>query len=212
MSVGRTPGEIFGARVREIRQKRGMTQVELGERLGFQQNRVSEIENGSRSPTLVTILHLAIALQCKPSALTGCVRRGRSAQAPAEVTNSAAGARPYQWCHEVRRVRMPTSTITSKGQTTVPKEVRDALDVGAGDKITWVNGGRVSVSTERPAFSRWEIFIKHGPHRRGESRPRSAEAERAHLTCSASSSMRTSSSRRSSTATTSNVPRRKRSC
>ncbi len=69
MSVGRTPGEIFGARVREIRRKRGMTQVELGERLGFQQNRVSEIENGSRSPTLVTILRLAVALQCKPSAL-----------------------------------------------------------------------------------------------------------------------------------------------
>lgn len=69
MAVARTPGEIFGARVREIRQKRGMTQVELGERLGFQQNRVSEIENGSRSPTLVTILRLAVALQCKPSAL-----------------------------------------------------------------------------------------------------------------------------------------------
>ncbi|MDP9190870.1 MAG: helix-turn-helix transcriptional regulator [Acidobacteriota bacterium] len=46
-----------------------MTQVELGERLGFPQNRVSEIENGSRSPTLVTILRLAIALDCKPSAL-----------------------------------------------------------------------------------------------------------------------------------------------
>lgn len=59
---------------------------------------------------------------------------------------------------------MPTSTITSKGQTTVPKEVRDALDVGPGDKITWeVSGGRVSVSTERPAFWRWEGFIKHGP-------------------------------------------------
>lgn len=55
---------------------------------------------------------------------------------------------------------MPTSTITSKGQTTVPKEVRDALDIGPGDKITWeVNGGRVSVTTERPAFWRWEGFI-----------------------------------------------------
>ena len=59
---------------------------------------------------------------------------------------------------------MPTSTITSKGQTTVPKEVRDALDIGPGDKITWeVNGGRVSVATERPAFWRWEGVIKHGP-------------------------------------------------
>jgi transcriptional regulator with XRE-family HTH domain len=65
----RTAGEVFGARVREMRQKRGMTQVDLGERLGFPQNRVSEIENGSRSPTLVTILRLAVALECKPSAL-----------------------------------------------------------------------------------------------------------------------------------------------
>lgn len=46
---------------------------------------------------------------------------------------------------------MPRSTITSKRQTTVPKEVCDALDVGPGDKITWeVNGGRVAVTTARP--------------------------------------------------------------
>ena len=59
---------------------------------------------------------------------------------------------------------MPTSTITSKRQTTVPKEVCDVLDVGPGDKITWeVNGGRVAVTTERPAFFRWEGYVKHGP-------------------------------------------------
>jgi transcriptional regulator with XRE-family HTH domain len=69
MPVSHTPGEIFGAHLREIRQKRGMTQVDLGERLGFPQGRVSEIENGTRSPTLVTILRLAVALQCKPSIL-----------------------------------------------------------------------------------------------------------------------------------------------
>jgi len=59
---------------------------------------------------------------------------------------------------------MPTSTITSKGQTTVPKEVREVLDVRPGDKITWeVRGGRVSVTTDRPAFWRWEGFVQHGP-------------------------------------------------
>ena len=58
---------------------------------------------------------------------------------------------------------MPTSTITSKGQTTVPKEVRDALDLGPGDKLTWeVNGGRVAVTTERPLLWELEGFIKHG--------------------------------------------------
>jgi antitoxin PrlF len=59
---------------------------------------------------------------------------------------------------------MPTSTITSKGQTTVPKEVRDALDVGPGDKLMWeVRGGKVAITTERPALYELEGFIKHGP-------------------------------------------------
>ncbi len=59
---------------------------------------------------------------------------------------------------------MPRSKITSKRQTTIPKEVCEALDVGPGDKITWeVNGGRVAVTTERPAFWRWVGSIKHGP-------------------------------------------------
>lgn len=59
---------------------------------------------------------------------------------------------------------MPMSTMTSKGQTTVPKEVREALDLEPGDKLSWeIKGGRVSLTTERPAFWRWEGFIKHGP-------------------------------------------------
>ena len=59
---------------------------------------------------------------------------------------------------------MPTSTITSKGQTTVPKEVRDVLNVDAGDKLTWeIKGGRVAVTTERPALYSLRGFTKHGP-------------------------------------------------
>lgn len=40
-----------------------------------------------------------------------------------------------------------TSTITAKGQTTVPKAVRHALGIGYGDKIAFrVENGRVTVS------------------------------------------------------------------
>ncbi len=40
-----------------------------------------------------------------------------------------------------------TSTITAKGQTTVPKAVRNALGIGVGGKITFrVENGRVTVS------------------------------------------------------------------
>ena len=59
---------------------------------------------------------------------------------------------------------MPTSTMTSKGQTTVPKEVREALELEPGTKLTWeVRGGKVTITPDRPALYQWEGFIKHGP-------------------------------------------------
>lgn len=59
---------------------------------------------------------------------------------------------------------MPTSTITSKGQTTVPKEIREALDLEPGDKLTWeVDGRRVAVSTEHASLWRWAASVKGGP-------------------------------------------------
>lgn len=33
---------------------------------------------------------------------------------------------------------MATATITSKGQITIPKEVREALGVGSGDRVEFV--------------------------------------------------------------------------
>lgn len=42
---------------------------------------------------------------------------------------------------------MPTATVTSKGQVTIPKAVRDLLRVDAGDQIDFVltDGGDVVV-------------------------------------------------------------------
>lgn len=56
---------------------------------------------------------------------------------------------------------MAISTLTSKGQTTVPKEVREALALESGDRLSWeIRGGRIEVTTKRPAFFGWESFIK----------------------------------------------------
>lgn len=60
---------------------------------------------------------------------------------------------------------MSTSTISGDGQTTVPEEIREALQVREGDRLTWeVRNGAVSVTatTDRPAFWRWEGFLKGG--------------------------------------------------
>jgi transcriptional regulator with XRE-family HTH domain len=69
MAIVRSTGEVFGSRLRELRQKRGLTQVQLAERCGFPQARISELERGGRSPNLTTIVRLAVALGCKLSAL-----------------------------------------------------------------------------------------------------------------------------------------------
>jgi AbrB family looped-hinge helix DNA binding protein len=37
---------------------------------------------------------------------------------------------------------MPSATVTSKGQITLPKEVREALGVGAGDRVEFVETGK----------------------------------------------------------------------
>jgi AbrB family looped-hinge helix DNA binding protein len=37
---------------------------------------------------------------------------------------------------------MPTAVLTSKGQVTIPKKVRLALGVGAGDRLEFVETGK----------------------------------------------------------------------
>ncbi|MFM2044367.1 MAG: prlF antitoxin for toxin YhaV toxin [Pseudomonadota bacterium] len=42
---------------------------------------------------------------------------------------------------------MPRATVTSKGQLTIPSEIRQALSIGPGDQVsfTLADGGRVTV-------------------------------------------------------------------
>jgi len=46
---------------------------------------------------------------------------------------------------------MSTSTITSKGQTTIPADIRAFLHVGAGDKLMYVRqpNGKVLLATKK---------------------------------------------------------------
>jgi transcriptional regulator with XRE-family HTH domain len=62
-------GELFGARLRELRQKRGLSQEALAERMGIPQTHVSAMERGVKFPNLLTVLRLALALECKVTAL-----------------------------------------------------------------------------------------------------------------------------------------------
>lgn len=63
-------GELFGKRMREIRMKRGLAQQAVAERAGIAQTHVSDIELGFKLPNLLTVVRLAIALDCNVAELT----------------------------------------------------------------------------------------------------------------------------------------------
>lgn len=56
------------------------------------------------------------------------------------------------------------SRMTSKGQTTVPKEVRDALGAGEGTQLNWVvDGGSVSVTAKSLNIADFAGFLGKPP-------------------------------------------------
>lgn len=70
---------------------------------------------------------------------------------------------------------MPTSTLTSKGQTTIPKAIREALDLHPGDRLdfTLEDDGRVVL---RPATT--DITALDGLVDRSDRAPVSVDAMR----------------------------------
>lgn len=68
-------GELFGERMREIRAKRGLTQQAVAERSEIPQTHVSDIELGFKLPNLLTVIRLAVALECQVADLTSALDR-----------------------------------------------------------------------------------------------------------------------------------------
>jgi transcriptional regulator with XRE-family HTH domain len=58
-------GPLFGARLRELRVERGLTQPEIASRVGTSASNISDLERGVKVPTLTTVARLADALDCK---------------------------------------------------------------------------------------------------------------------------------------------------
>lgn len=67
--------EVFGLRLREVRQGRNVTQDALAVTSGLTKAYISDMERGLKVPSLTTILRLALALDCKVTALTSVFDR-----------------------------------------------------------------------------------------------------------------------------------------
>lgn len=64
-----SPQARFAANVRRLRERRGMTQEQLGWAAGLHQTAVARIEAGERKPALETIFKLARGLEVAPADL-----------------------------------------------------------------------------------------------------------------------------------------------
>jgi len=61
--------ELFGQRLRELRHTAGLTQEALADRAGLPHTHISAMERGIKLPNLLTLLRLAVALDCKVAKL-----------------------------------------------------------------------------------------------------------------------------------------------
>jgi transcriptional regulator with XRE-family HTH domain len=68
-------GEVFGRRLRELRQKHGVTQQQLSAATGLTEGYISNMERGLKVPSLTTILRLAVALRCRVTELVSVFDR-----------------------------------------------------------------------------------------------------------------------------------------
>jgi transcriptional regulator with XRE-family HTH domain len=63
--MAQSDGELFGARLRELREERGESQRSLADLTGSTHAYISQMERGLKVPTLTMIIRLAVALNCE---------------------------------------------------------------------------------------------------------------------------------------------------
>ena len=63
--------QLFGERLREHRDKRGETVRSLAEKAGMSFTYINDLERGIKTPTLATIVRLAVALRYKVTDFVG---------------------------------------------------------------------------------------------------------------------------------------------
>lgn len=61
--------QLFGKNVRHYRKLKGMTQEQLAVAAGMERSYVSDLERGTRNPSVVALGRIAAALDLEPSKL-----------------------------------------------------------------------------------------------------------------------------------------------
>ena len=79
MEQDRAVRKAFGAVIRDLRGRAGLSQEEFGERAGLHRTYISMVERGIKTPTIVTLVDLAKALGMETAELMMLFDRERAA-------------------------------------------------------------------------------------------------------------------------------------
>ena len=71
--------EVFGANLQFFREKAGLSQAALADRMGVDRAHISAMERGQQNVTIITLWHVAEALDVKPADLLDDQRKSREA-------------------------------------------------------------------------------------------------------------------------------------
>lgn len=71
--------EVFGANLQFFREKAGLSQAALADRMGVDRAHISAMERGQQNVTIITLWHVAEALDVKPAELLDDQRKSREA-------------------------------------------------------------------------------------------------------------------------------------
>lgn len=87
----RTTRQLLGARIKELRKRRGMTQDQLAERVDLAPRYISLIEVGRSSPSLETIENIARVLEVELKVLFDFVHLDPDKVKPKDFAESLEG-------------------------------------------------------------------------------------------------------------------------
>jgi transcriptional regulator with XRE-family HTH domain len=146
--------QTFGARLRQLRERAGLTQKELAERSGVPQANIARWEQGVRTPLVVAIPPLVMALGVSTAALfeppsksARQQRRGRGRPPKVEPRKRRRRGRPREWWPVDKLFGLRLMDLRqARGLT----QVQLAQRIGMSDKTV----SRMERGVQRPS---WQI-------------------------------------------------------
>ncbi|MDR6200045.1 transcriptional regulator with XRE-family HTH domain [Microbacterium sp. SORGH_AS428] len=87
-------GQRLGARIRELRQARGLTLVRLAAATELSHPFLSQLERGLAQPSLASLRRIAVALETSPIELIAASDEPREAASAIEIQRAGSGAVP----------------------------------------------------------------------------------------------------------------------